>query len=1851
MSAAADIRAEIERVVATRARLDSHDKVCNARKDARMEALLLREYHGRFLIELLQNARDAWLLAGGARGAGVLRVRVGADHTLLVGNTGAAIDANVLLYSLCKTGESTKQPGDGIGHKGVGFKSVLEVSDRPAVYSRPDGAATFSLSVQFDREAAVRTVEAASPRWHAIAAELPSHLASAHEPPRQRIPVFDFPSWCDAPPEVARFAEVGGRALNTVVALPHGAERLDTTEWSTRVRAALADLSDPVFALLDAFELAIVEDELAEGGPRVESLTAKERSSAREVRGIGIRDVEVLRNGELSSRWWIYTGRVPGSVKLDGEVVVAVRLEERDGILHPVLPSGETSAPFHLFFPTQIPTGLPFLLHGYFEVDTGRKSFAEDAPAHNAARLVALADLVLRVVEDLCAAEDAGRVDLGSLPDLFARSEAEIENIRVRDFRTDVLGRLDEVAWVRVVAGGRAAPRDLLPISEDALEALFRRAFSPRYLADRLALAYPDVGARARAWLAGRLRRDLPLRELLRPGARSPWESHIDGFPALLDLLGRLAAADPTVVTLIDGLAGDPEARVLPVLADSGVERRSPPGAPGDDEDAEEDDGRAPAWAAFARLRISDGSPLVPPACLGLEFLPDGLLDEGRVKGIGGRLGVREYVTRDILRHVGRVGTTAWTNAERAARARFLWRLLLREQQAEERVTADRFDTFEPGALAWCRPGRAGASPDERQAQARARRLARTQVPTRAGTWRPAEELAFGADWAALLGGETEASSRRARAFVDNEELAPGPDALVTDPDTLRALLPLEAGDVPWAYEHAVLGEADEPTRHALLVFLFLQRLGVWEVPPVLFHATYRDAPPKDTDRAPPGWWGAVERATDQFGERHANHRLAENARLRWPLRPGSPAQVRAIATSRALLAAHGRVVLFCNRCGWNPKHRQATNGSDAPSTLLWTLRTEPWVPVRVDGEPAPPVPPDAAWFEPGALSGPALRQSWLRFLPLADPAVDEGLARWLGCPSRNAATVAQVAQALRALRERHERGPLWRDERDRAPSRQAFVAAHVRLYELLRDRPRDQVAAIADSVGVLTEVGTRLEWVKPAHARHDHGRFTAYRRHFAGQLAFLAVPRQATWLADTLGVPRFEVTLTRVRTEGEEAEEPSTPGWLADALPELLALLAFVHVGGDPITVGSVQFLLRARRLAALRIGWVSDLIQQVSVVGRDDLKKTIGESTAGEVFLDGATSAAPVLVHDHERSDAGERLRVHLGAVVGAILESPGHADTFALYFQRADESAREGFLLEKGIGAEELAVVRQELQRAGLVAREEERRWWRAVLDQLGVTEALPGDDALVGFVRGALTRGGMSATGVEALMHAGGQADVRADTRPGGALATLEREGIALRTLHAALEALGDGGLEVGVARRRLHAWRDTFGHLVAAALHRRGRPAQAAKEAGGRWRVPDATAWRTDPPLAAVLGGVVADLRESGMEADPEHLAADAAEELAGLVGLSPDGLRAAAAELYTEEASAERARARVHRWRAALVPLLVALRTRPDDWGSRIRDEERLVLAALASPGQVAGLVDSVVGLLRDDVAAGPLAEALRAGQAEQAQPGDLLARLPTGHPDPAHLDRVRRELDVARRRRTTDLNRDRQALRDAGVAPTAPPGLGPPPGPTRTTGRREIPVGSVRRSQRRLDELGRSGERWALAALLDPVLGLGPAERRAVVDALFAALEAAYKGPAVVRLGAHAAAARASADDDDEFTLALADLAHLSATSDHFGCDALAWLAPAPDAEPRPMFVEIKSDADRSFPISVHEWAEAGRLGPAYAFLLVLRGAQADAAPKAMDLLVDPASLAGTVLALEPDGHIVRYRPRKETT
>src|SRR5206468_3107076 len=155
------------------------------------------------------------------------------------------------------------------------------------------------------------------------------------------------------------------------------------------------------------------------------------------------------------------------------------------------------------------------------------------------------------------------------------------------------------------------------------------------------------------------------------------------------------------------------------------------------------------------------------------------------------------------------------------------------------------------------------------------------------------------------------------------------------------------------------------------------------------------------------------------------------------------------------------------------------------------------------------------------------------------------------------------------------------------------------------------------------------------------------------------------------------------------------------------------------------------------------------------------------------------------------------------------------------------------------------------------------------------------------------------------------------------------------------------------------------------------------------------------------------------------------------------------------------------------------------------------------------------------------------------------------------------------------------------------------------------------------------------------------------IVGELVLSLQASYEGDSVERLIGHAEAAVSEDIDEDDGIEALAAFVHLSNESDEFGCDLLGWLPPYPDAPARPIFLEVKSDQDRSFPLSTAEWERAGELRDSYAFLVVLRGVlgrganDLDAVPRRMELLPDPtALLASGRIALTPDGWVVKYQP-----
>lgn len=95
----------------------------------------IRDYEHRALVELLQNAHDAH--DTGDLGGRVL-IRLDHDEgphgAVYVANTGRPVSRSNF-DAITDIAQSDKRPEEGIGNKGIGFKSVLQLTGAPQVYS------------------------------------------------------------------------------------------------------------------------------------------------------------------------------------------------------------------------------------------------------------------------------------------------------------------------------------------------------------------------------------------------------------------------------------------------------------------------------------------------------------------------------------------------------------------------------------------------------------------------------------------------------------------------------------------------------------------------------------------------------------------------------------------------------------------------------------------------------------------------------------------------------------------------------------------------------------------------------------------------------------------------------------------------------------------------------------------------------------------------------------------------------------------------------------------------------------------------------------------------------------------------------------------------------------------------------------------------------------------------------------------------------------------------------------------------------------------------------------------------------------------------------------------------------------------------------------------------------------------------------------------------------------------------------------------------------------------------------------------------------------------------------------
>lgn len=122
------------------------------REDFGQECQIAQDYRGRLVYELLQNADDA-MVSG--ESSACIRFEL-TDTDLWVANSGRPLD-EADVRGLCGISASKKAMHDqkrraSIGHKGMGFKSVLEISDAPEVYST-------TICFRFSPEEAMRGVQ------------------------------------------------------------------------------------------------------------------------------------------------------------------------------------------------------------------------------------------------------------------------------------------------------------------------------------------------------------------------------------------------------------------------------------------------------------------------------------------------------------------------------------------------------------------------------------------------------------------------------------------------------------------------------------------------------------------------------------------------------------------------------------------------------------------------------------------------------------------------------------------------------------------------------------------------------------------------------------------------------------------------------------------------------------------------------------------------------------------------------------------------------------------------------------------------------------------------------------------------------------------------------------------------------------------------------------------------------------------------------------------------------------------------------------------------------------------------------------------------------------------------------------------------------------------------------------------------------------------------------------------------------------------------------------------------------------------------------------------------------------
>jgi hypothetical protein len=330
-------------------------------EDVSQEAQVASDYRGRLVYELLQNADDAMADVSTSDDRVSFLVT---DDELWIANTGRPLTEDDV-QGLCGLGASSKVDAAGqrrasIGHKGLGFKSVLEVTDEPAVYSR---TYAFRLGARYAR------------------AHVDGLWAELGRPQPRSVPSMRFPFAVPAADE--RWAEYAADGFNTAFCFPFR----DSLDAESRLAVADLLMRLPLTTVLFLKHLETVEVRVEQSDRRETRTWFVERERLAEsgswapstgFQGSGVYRVSVVSDDEAATFVVAHDAEIaigPNRVGLSGPAWEGVELTE---VSVAALEPGSAELPldwrrFHVFLPTSEPCPYPILVNGAFSTDLSRQ--------------------------------------------------------------------------------------------------------------------------------------------------------------------------------------------------------------------------------------------------------------------------------------------------------------------------------------------------------------------------------------------------------------------------------------------------------------------------------------------------------------------------------------------------------------------------------------------------------------------------------------------------------------------------------------------------------------------------------------------------------------------------------------------------------------------------------------------------------------------------------------------------------------------------------------------------------------------------------------------------------------------------------------------------------------------------------------------------------------------------------------------------------------------------------------------------------------------------------------------------------------------------------------------------------------------------------------------------------------------------------------------------------------------------------------------------------------------------------------------------------------------------------------